>query len=240
MDIYQEMKQGFSDLIEANGWEQETIRVKVRTLSAEEAIGNPADRDYPIIKGRERMIEADFRGAKGQAFTDMPGGFSGTLMQIAEMPLETNHQRAVLLAALNAVMRGAGRVEKTIHCRDDAPPRCAGELADYIEEKYGRPRIAMIGLQPRMAQALAERFELRVTDLDEDNIGLEKFGLTIGGPGQTLDNIAWCDLVLATGSIMANATITDILSDKPTIYFGVTVAGPAALLNLERFCSRAT
>ncbi|MBU2550765.1 MAG: hypothetical protein KKB20_20315 [Proteobacteria bacterium] len=236
MNVYDRLKTGFEELIESNGWENEGIRVQVRTLSPDEAIGRPEDQDYPIIKGRERMMEAEFHGARGQAFTDMPGGFSGTLKQIAEMELESNYARAVFLACLNAVMRHAGSVEGTVHCRDDAPPRCAAELAGYIEEKYGRPRIAMIGLQPRMVQVLAGRFEVRVTDLDEDNIGRDKFGVVIGGPDRTLDNIAWCDVALVTGSTLANATIMDVLSAKPTIYFGVTAAGPAVMLELERFC----
>ena len=181
-------------------------------------------------------MEADFHGDKGQAFTDTPGNFSGTLKQITEMDLNDNYQRALFVAALNAVMRHTGQALGTIHCRDDAPPKCGVELAEYITQKYGQPKIAMIGLQPRMVQNLAPKFELRVTDLDDDNIGREKFGLKIGGPEQTLDNLAWCDLAVVTGSTLANATIMEILSEKPTIFFGVTVAGPAAMLNLERFC----
>ena len=236
MDVYDRLKAGFLELIEERGWGEENIKVNVRTLTADEAIGHPEDQDYPIIKGRERMMEASFHGAQGQAFTDMPGGFTGTLKQIAEMDLKSNYERAVFLAALNAVMRHTSEADKTVHCRDDDPPACGRELSEYISRKYGHPKIAMIGLQPRMVQNLVKDFEIRVTDLDDDNIGQVKFGVRIDGPDKTLENLAWSDLALVTGSTLANATITEILSDKPTIYFGVTVAGPAAMLKLERFC----
>ena len=240
MDIYSRLKTGFMELVESHGWEEESIKVNVRTLKAEEAIGNPEDRDYPIIKGRESMIEALFHGAQGQAFTDMPGDFSGTLKQVTNMDLASNKERAIFIAALNAVMRHTSQAEKTIHCRDDAPPVCGRELREYIARKYGKPRIAMVGLQPRMVQNLAEGFDIRVTDMDDDNIGQVKFGVPIESPDKTAENIEWCDLAVVTGSTLANASVTDILSEKPTIYYGVTVAGPAAMLKLERFCPLGT
>jgi len=240
MNIYSRLKTGFMELVATRGWEEESIRVNVRILKPEEAIGRPEDSDYPIIKGRERMIEALFHDARGQAFTDMPGDFSGTLKQITAMDLTSNYERATFIAALNAVMRYTSQAEKTIHCRDEAPPSCARELTQYVGNKYGRPRIAMVGLQPRMVQNLAEHFEIRVTDMDEDNIGQVKFGVQINSPEMTLENIQWCDLALVTGSALVNATITNILSEKPTIYYGVTIAGAASMLKLERFCPLGT
>jgi hypothetical protein len=43
-------------------------------------------------------------------------------------------------------------------------------------------------------------------------------------------------VLVATGSTIANKTITNILIDKPTIFFETTLAGAAALMKLERFC----
>jgi len=79
-----------------------------RALSPEEAIGTPEDDDYPLMKGRERLMEAVFKGARGQAFTDMFGDFGGSLEDIANMDLKNNFKRAVFIATLNAVMRHAG------------------------------------------------------------------------------------------------------------------------------------
>jgi len=236
MDILDVLKRSLTQQIAEEGWQQETVRIHVRTLTPEEAIGNPEDRDYPLIKGRERMMAAEFRGAQGQAFTDMFGSYQGTLQQVVELELTNNFRRAVFLSSLNAVMRARGLVERTVHCRDDKPPACAAQLADYVSDRFGRPKIGMVGLQPRMVQALSRRFALRVTDMDQDNIGAQRFKLIIEGPEQTADMLAWCDLALVTGSTLSNATLVQMLTDKPIIIYGVTAAAPAVILNLERFC----
>jgi hypothetical protein len=138
------------------------------------------------------------------------------------------------------VTRHLGIADKTVHCKDDAPPQCAKELAEHIADKYGNPKIAVVGFQPRMIQELSVRFPCRVTDLDEDNIGTEKFGIMVQGPDKTQENIGWCDLALVTGSTLANASIMELLSEKPTIFFGVTVAAAAAMLDLDRYCPLGT
>jgi hypothetical protein len=220
----------------SKGWSQEEVRVKVRTLTPQEAIGDPEHRDYPLVKGKERMMSADFRGAQGQAFTDQFGNFQASLEDVATMELTNNFRRAVLLATLNAVMRAQGLVKGTVHCKDEAPPRCAAQLADMVAQRFGAPRVTLVGLQPRMAQALGARFPLRITDLDQDNIGRERFGIIVEGGEKTADALDWCDLALVTGTTFSNASITSIGNNKPMIFYGVTVAGPAAILGLERFC----
>ena len=81
MDIYSNLRKEFCRLIDGlvlMDDEQITV-VSARTLSAKEAIGNPDRDDFPLLKGKEFMVEASFRGAKGQAFTDMPGNYKGYL-----------------------------------------------------------------------------------------------------------------------------------------------------------------
>ena len=236
MDYFDILRSELLKLIQKYDLHDAPVQVKVKTLTPEEAIGNPEHDDYPLVKGRERMMEAEFQGAKGQAFTDRFGDFDGTLSMVAALPLENSFQNAVLIATLNAVMRRFGLCEQTIHCRDDEPPRCAEELVKFMESQYGNPKIAMVGLQPRMLEQLTKSFEIRVTDLDEENIGTEKFGVHIGGPEETNANLRWCDLAFLTGSALCNATLEDMIRDKPTVVFGVTVAGPAEVLNLNRFC----
>ena len=48
----------------------EIVKVKARTLSTEEAIGNPEADDFPLQKGKERLMQAQFGRGLGQAFTD--------------------------------------------------------------------------------------------------------------------------------------------------------------------------
>lgn len=230
------IREKFIRLIKEHGLEGEEVIVKATALSAEQAIGNPEDKDYPLVKGEERLMQAEFRGSRGQAFTDRYGNFSGRLADIANMELNNNFRRAIFISSLNAVMNHLGLTDRTVHCKDKQPRECAAELAGYIKENYGQPRIAMVGFQPRMVEALAQQFEIRVTDMDEANIGQEKFGVTIDDPGRTEENLEWCDIALVTGTTIVNDTIDQFLIAKPVIFYGVTIAGAAKLQGLTLFC----
>jgi len=234
--LYDRIRKEFSRIIREHGLASETVAVHAAALTPEEAIGNPEDKDYPLIVGKERMMQAEFRGSLGQAFTDMYGDFNGRLSNILAMDLRNNFQRAVFISSLNAVMRYLGLITKTVHCRDDEPPRCSQELVRYMAENYGKPKIALIGFQPRMVQALSARFELKVNDLDQSNIGQEKFGVVIHGPEKTQENLIWCDVALVTGTTVVNDTIEQFMLSKPVVFFGITISGVASLLGLNHFC----
>ncbi len=230
------IREKFIKLIKEHGLEGEEVIVKATALSAEQAIGNPEDKDYPLVRGVERLMQAEFRGSRGQAFTDRYGNFSGRLADIANMELNNNFRRAIFISSLNAVMNHLGLINQTVHCKDKQPRECAAELASYIEENYGQPKIAMVGFQPRMVEALTRQFEIRVTDMDQANIGQEKFGVKIDDPSRTKENLEWCDIALVTGTTIVNDTIDQFLTDKPVIFYGVTIAGAAELQGLNRFC----
>ena len=57
------------------------MTVLAKPLTPEEAIGKPGRRDFPILEGKERVIEATVLGARGQAFTDSASDFEGRLEQ---------------------------------------------------------------------------------------------------------------------------------------------------------------
>ena len=234
--LYETIKREFTRIVREHGLESEEVIVKAKVLTPEEAIGNPEDKDYPLVTGAERMMQAEFRGSPGQAFTDMYGNFSGRLSNITTMDLTNNFRRAIFIASLNAVMRYLGLIDMSIHCRDEEPRECSQELVKYIESRYGQPRIAFIGFQPRMVEFLAPRFEMRVTDLDKKNTGSEKFGVIIQGQEKTQENLDWCDIVLATGTTVVNGSITQFQTDKPVIFYGITISGVAKLLGLNNFC----
>jgi hypothetical protein len=233
---YDIIRKEFIQVIKNNNLESEEIVIKAVPLSPQEAIGNPEDKDYPLVIGRERLMQAEFRGCFGQAFTDMYGNFSGRLSDIVNMDLANNFRRAIFISSLNAVMRYLGLTDRTIHCRDNEPRQCSYDLVRYIEDNYGRPKIAMVGLQPRIVEALSPRFELKVTDLDQDNIGTEKFGVTIQDPDKTAENLEWCDIAMVTGTTVVNDTIDQFRIAKPAIFYGITVAGTAKLLGLNHWC----
>jgi len=210
--------------------------VSARPLSPQEALGQPDRTDYPLLRGKEVLVEAEFRGAKGQAFTDRPGTYSGSLREVLELPLADNYRRAVFVATINAVLRHLGLVGGTVHCRDTEPRQCAGQLAEYLRRRFGRPRIALIGLQPAMLESLAPAFPIRVSDLDPDNVGQLKAGVRVEPGENNPELLAWADVVLATGSSAVNGTLASLLTEKPTLFYGVSIAGLAYLEGYERVC----
>jgi len=233
--IYEILKEEFVRIVRDNALEGEVV-IKAAVLSPEETIGNPEDKDYPLIVGKERMMQAEFRGSPGQAFTDMYGNFSGKLSEIAAMELTDSFRRAIFISSLNAVMRYLGLIDKTIHCKNDEPRMCSYEVAKYIEETYGHPKVAMVGFQPRIVEVLSKRFELAITDMDQANIGTEKFGCMIHSPEMTKEHLKWCDIGLVTGTTIVNNTIDQFMISKPVIWYGVTISGAAKLLGLNHFC----
>jgi len=236
--IYPELKKRFLDLCRQNNLLDEQVDVRARTLTTEEALGHPEDDDFPLQTGKERLMQADFRGGSGQAFTDRFGDFKGALKEILNMPLGNNYRRAVFVAALNAALRSLGMIEGTLHCRDQEPRDCSEELGAYIRRRFGQVRITQIGFQPRMAQKLAAEQSLRLLDLDQANIGTEKFGVTVEGPEKTDEAVQWADVLLVTGTTLVNDTIGPFLTDKPVIFYGTTIAGAARLMGWERFCPK--
>jgi len=216
----------------------EPITVTARTLTVHEAIGDPDGDDFPLQKGKEQLMEAVFRGEKGQAFTDRFGDFSGSLADVAAMELTGNFRRAVFVSALNATCRSLGLCTGTVHCRDKEPNDCAAAFRDHIADTYGNPRIAQVGFQPKMIEILSSRFTLKVLDRDPENIGAVKHGAPVHGPEDQASILDWADLIVSTGSTLANDTIGDFLTDKPVIFYGTTVAGAAALMGWQRFCAK--
>lgn len=222
------------------------LTVEIRKLPPEVALGNTAERDYPIWKGKEGLVEARILGGVGQAFSPAPADFSGELGDVLALELVGNddaalRNRAIFVSSLNALCMHLGIADKTVHCRDDGPRQCAEDLIGVIAA--GSPqdsRITLIGCQPRMIEALSRVYRLRVIDLDPDNIGRTVAGVTIEGEDRTDDALDWCNIALVTGSTLANGTIDRFIGLRcHTVFYGITISGAAALLGLNRFCTRA-
>ncbi len=236
-NIYDEIKKRAFDIIDKDLLDM-SITVKARALSTEEAIGNPESDDFPLMKGRERLMHAELEGSAGQAFTDQYGDFEGTLKDILESDLNNNYRRAIFIASLNAALRHMDLARGTSHCRDKEPGECAVELAEHIKSEYGTPKITQIGFQPKFVEKVSASFDLRVVDIDKDNIGTKKYNTLIEGPDKTDDAIDWADLLLVTGSTIANGTIEQFLNRKPVLFYGTTIAGAAHLMGWDRFCAK--
>lgn len=221
------------------------VAVRVKTLTPEEAIGRPGRRDFPIVEGKERVIEAEFLGFRAHAFTDSPGEFTGKLREILNLPLDSNRNRALYIATLNAVLGRLGLIEKTMHCKDEDPERCAEEVAAHMLDKWGGSKVGLVGLNPAIAEMLTRSFgsaNVRITDLNRENIGACKYRIQIWNGHQDGGKLVReSDVVLITGTTVVNGTFDTIMSDvrrydRDYLIYGVTSAGVCQLMNLNRIC----
>ena len=78
-----------------------------------------------------------------------------------------------------------------------------------------------------MLEKLQKHFEIRVLDLDTENINQIKYGVLVEGPEKMHEVLEWCEIILATGSTVVNATITDYCDLKPALFYGTTGAAAA-------------
>jgi hypothetical protein len=240
--FFENLRQELDRLADELQLKKTQVSVRASALSPEDALGSTKRKDFVLLQGKERLLQADILGCKGQAFTSAQGDFDGTLEDVLDMQLDDDFQRAVSVASLNAVACCAGKATNTIHCRDKGPELCARQVVGYFKENFGQPNILMIGYQPALAEALNPAFNLVVLDLDPANIGKTKNGVLINdGAADLSERLAACDVIFATGSIICNNTV-DVFyrSGKPLIFYGSTAAGAAALLDLPRYCPEST
>lgn len=243
--VLNKVKSIFEEIVKEKDLLNSNVSVLVKTLTPEEAIGQPGRRDFPIIEGKERVIEAEFSGTKAHVFTDSPGEFIGNIEEIIKLNLDSNKARAIFIATLNAVLKKIGLIENTIHCKDEEPEKCAKEIAEYVLAKWGKIKIGLIGLNPAIAESLVSVFgkeNIKLTDRNKKNIGLNKFGVDIwDGDKDTERLIRESEAVILTGTTMANGSFDGIYSyiqqyNKNYLIYGVTAAGICNLLELDRVC----
>jgi len=247
--FYEILQKKFLKVAKNNNLFDKEITIKTRALKPEEAIGNPDRDDFPLLKGKEVLMEAEFGKKKGQAYTDAPSEFSGPLKKIADLELNDSRNRALFIAALNAVMRHLDNELPTIHCKDNEPEDCAEKIVDFLRPlKPGK--VGLIGLQPAILEALVKftgSNNVFCVDRDEKNRTNIKFGVTIDwgddkGMGELFQKT---DLILATGSTVVNGSLNDIVNlaekyQKPLYFYGTTIAGTAQLMNLKHLCFQST
>ena len=241
-ELYRRLKQELERLVRLHPLNESPILLKSRGLSPEEAIGNTRRRDYPILAGKEIMLQAEFGTSLGQAFTDAPSDFCGTLNELLALDPENDvRSRGLLVATLNAVMRHTGDIDHTVHCRNDDLELCAEAHAAHIREHFGTPRITLIGYQPALTARLSREFPLRVLDMNPQFVGSVKSGITIEhGEHSYRDAVLdWPELVLCTGSTLCNGTFVNFVDiGRPVIFFGISGAAAARIFDLPRFCPK--
>ena len=236
--ILEQAKRKLQALAEARSIDDQEIAITCKILTPEEAIGNPLHDDYPIQLGKERLIEAVFMEKKGQAFSDAYFNYTGSVRDILSLRLDTTARRAIFVSSLNAILAGLGEMPQALHCRNDDLTRCGDFFSDFLFALAPQTdKALLVGLQPRLLESLTAQKQVRVCDLNPDNIGVPKCGVCVDGPDRFPDNAQWADVIFATGSTVVNGTVDDIIdTGRNTYFYGVTIAGIAHLLGLKHFC----
>ena len=230
-----DIKEALKNLVEENNLIDEEIEIKI----ADTRLDTSRIKDYPLMSGKEILLRADFKGCYGDAFTDKPVEFKGTIRELLE-----KGNRAELVATLNAVMRYLGLIDRTVHCTGDEPEECAKKLVEYLKE-LNPQKIGIIGFQPAFVKEIVSQFgseNVIVSDLNPENVGKVKYGAKIIHGKYNEELIKNSDVILATGSTIANGTFEEIYElarkyNKKIIFYGTTIAGMAKILGVERFCS---
>lgn len=241
-EFYEELQKRFEKEVEENNVKLKEVKIKSKGLTPEEAIGITSRKDYPILNGSEIMLQADCEGCIGQAFTSSPADYIGSIEDVMNLDInKDDYNKGLYISTMNSVMSYLGKTTNTIHCRNEEPEKCSKEIAEIMVREHKGKKIALIGYQPSIFEALSDKFELRVLDLNPENVGKVKFGVKVEHGINDFDEVVkdWADLVLCTGSCLCNGTITNFLDlDKPVLYFGTTIAAAADLFGFKRICPR--
>lgn len=240
-ELFNTLKNNLQKIIEENNLQTDKIKITSKGLTPTEAIGITKREDFPIISGREVMLMAEFQGSFGQAFTDSPALFNGSLKEILKLDIiNDDYSRGLFIASLNAVMKHLNLIEKTIHCKNEEPESCALEFAKFTESNYKDKKIALIGYQPAILESLSRsKYQIRVLDLNPDHVGKNRYGIKVEDGISDFDEVVlnWADVIYCTGSTLCNGSIVNFLNlNKEVIFFGTTIAGTAKMLNLKRAC----
>jgi hypothetical protein len=249
MMFYERLHERFSQVVQKGHLLDEEIEIKTHILKPTEAIGKPERDDFPLLRGKEVLMQATFMGVSGQAYTDAPSAFTGPLREILDLELDQPAQKALFVAALNAVMRYLHPDIMTIHCKHSGPRECAEEMKRFAASL--KPGSAgLIGLQPAILDAIVSLVgasNMLCLDRDEENIHQLKCGVHIEpGNRKSMEEVFKAsDFVLATGSSITNGSIVEILDlakkyKKPVHFYGTTIAGTARLMGLNHLCFKST
>jgi hypothetical protein len=247
-NIYEEFKKWVEEKMNENLISRDE-KITARPLFPGEAIGEgeaARRHDYPLRKGKEYLLEARFRNSRGQAFTDEPKSWQGTVESFLNLDTGKNEERAIFVAAFNAITGDLGVVTNTVHCRNESMEKCARKMARHLSERLEKgAKILIVGYQPAFIEAASEMFgpeRVRVVDLDTENIGRTVYGITIADGETDLETMVKdVSFGVVTGSSFVNATYSQIERNfqkfnVPFFVFGTSGAAPAVFRGVERWC----
>ena len=236
---FRELAEGFKDRIVIAKSDRTAKNIDFKVIPPEWF--KLPSKEYAIARGDEVIMECEFMGCKAHVFTPSPYTGSITLSEVLNLNLSTISERSIFYGSLNALMRYLGLIDRTVHCRGSDPVKCAEELVNTILGRYGDVPVLLVGYQPAMAKALAKLSQVYITDMSDTNVGRKVSNFQVLDHAKNLELMELVDVALVTGSTVVNSTLWPIYekaaeSGTKLILYGVTGAGVAKILNIERFC----
>ena len=175
----------------------------------------------------------------GEAYTETPSAFQGTLEEALKIPASEKGISAVSIAALNAAMNRLGLCPGTFPEDVQTHSAYADAICRHITEKYGTSNLVLVGYDGYFVKRFMEEgLDFWTMDRDPDHIAQDRFDHVVVNSAKRNreSSFAWGKLFLITGSTLCNGTIVQYLdSGKELLFYGITCAGAATLLSLPWF-----
>ena len=201
----------------------------------------PMPWNYIPFKDRrpEYRVTARFNEYEGEAYTETPADFEGTLLEAISLPPSEKGIDARCLAAINAVMNCLGLCAGVFPNTFDEHRLYTDALYLHVAEKYGKSNIILVGYDGYIVKKFVlEEVDFWTMDRDPDNISQDRFKHVIVNSAfyNRQACLTWGKLLIVTGSTLTNGTIVQYLDQgKDLLFYGITIAGAATLLGLPWF-----
>ena len=240
IELYDQIISRFHELEGVSDLLNEKVSVSV---SAEPEKTLRPENDPPSTVARpEYCVTAVLSGPKegrGEAYTETPVPFEGTLKEALAIPPTEEGISAVTISAINAAMNALGLTPGEFPEEAQFQASYADALCRFAMEKYGKEHLVLVGYDGYIVKRLMdEGLVFWTLDMNPDHIAQDRFDHVIvnGAKRNRESSFAWGNLFIVTGSSLCNGTIVHYLnSGKELLFYGITCAGAATLLDLPWF-----
>lgn len=236
-ELYQKMLTRFLALPGAGSLLSEPVRI---TPDPEpEVLLLPEGSTSSFISRPEYRVTAVMKGVCGEAYTECPKGFEGTLKEVLDLPVSEEGIPAQTLAAINAAMSLLGLCPGSFADDPAVHAAYADNLCRFVTEQYGSSNLVLIGYDGYIVKRFSEEgLDFWTLDRNPSNITQDCFNHVIVNSGKYNREacFAWGKVLLITGSTFCNGTVLHFLNrNVPVLFYGITCAGISKLLDLPWF-----
>lgn len=236
--IYEQLISKFRAIPEVSEFLNETVTV-TRDFTPEPAL---MPHTYVPFGGStpEYRVTALFRDCPGEAYTEKPSDWEGTVEEAISLPAtEEEGISPITVAVINSVMSYLGLCKGTFSSDFKTRGNYASDLYDYIKAHYGMENIVLVGYDGHIVKKFVDGgMDFWTLDRDPDNISQDRFRhIVVNSAKLNREScFAWADVFIVTGSTLTNGTITQFLDHGTDIlFYGITIAGTAKLLGFDWF-----